>query len=124
MAGIIKRGNGSENVPSTFSGVVDRIFQDNINRFFQDDFWGFPGVQHQTGVPANLRETDKTYELELVAPGLKKDDFTLNVSNDMLTVSFEHKEEDNEEDKDKGWLRKEYRKQSFSRNFHLDDTVD
>src|SRR5580692_7447260 len=113
MSNIMKKGNGHD-VPaqSTLSGYVDRLFQDNLNRFFHDDFWGFSGVQNQNNVPVNIRETDKNYELSLVAPGLKKEDFHLDVSDDMLTVSVEHHEENNKENKDHGWLRREYRMQS------------
>lgn len=121
---IIKRNNGNTAMPaSTVSNWVDQLFQDNLNRFFNDDFWGFKGLE-KSNVPVNLRETDKTYEMELVAPGLKKEDFKLNVQNDMLTVSFEHKDEKQEGGKDEGWLRQEYRAQSFTRSFHLDDSVD
>lgn len=122
---IIKRNDGNTNVPArSVSGWVDQLMQDNLNRFFTDDFWGFNGANYKTGVPVNLRETDKTYEMELVAPGLRKEDFKLNVSSDMLTVSFEHNESQNEENKSEGWLRREYKMQSFTRSFSLDDTVD
>ena len=47
----------------------------------------------------------------------------MNISDNMLTVSFDHKEEDKEENKDEGYLRHEYRRQSFSRSFTLDETV-
>jgi HSP20 family protein len=125
MINIMKRGNGNATMPATsFSGLVDQIFQNNLNRFFNEDLWGFQGVTNRTTVPVNLRETDKTYELQLVSPGLKKEDFKINVSGDMLTISFEHKEENNQENKDEGWLRKEYRTQSFTRSFNLDDTID
>lgn len=122
---IIKTNNGGSKMPArTYSNWIDHLFQDNLNRFFNDDFWGFSGLERQVNVPVNLKETDKTYEMELVAPGLKKEDFKLNVSNDMLTVSFEQKEENTEENKNEGWLRREYQMQSFSRSFNLDDTVD
>jgi HSP20 family protein len=123
---IMKRENGNEMqaTPSTFTGLVDRLFQDNLNRLFHDDYWGFSGLHHQNNVPVNVRETDKDYQVELVAPGLKKENFHLNVSDDMLTISFEHKEENNKENKEEGWLRKEYLMQSFDRSFNLDDTVD
>jgi HSP20 family protein len=122
-ANIIKR-NGRSNTPApaSFTGLVDQIFQDNLNRFFHDDFWGFNGVTQQNNIPVNVRETDKTYEMDLVAPGLSKQDFKLNVANDMLTISFEHKEENNQEEDN--WLRREYKMQSFTRSFNLDDTVD
>jgi len=123
-ANIIKRKNGRSNMPepTSFSGLVDQIFQDNLSRFFNNDFWGFDGVNQRGNIPVNLRETDKTYEMELVAPGLKKEDFKLNVTNDMLTVSFEHKEENNQENNN--WIRQEYKMQSFSRSFNLDDSID
>ena len=72
----------------------------------------------------NIRETDKSYEMEVVAPGLRKEDFNVSISDNVLTVSFEHKQENKEESKGEGYLRQEYRMQSFSRSFTLDDTVD
>ena len=124
MTTIMKRDNGSSNMPSTFTGLVDQLFQDNLTRFFNDDFWGSGSVSRSSQVPVNIKETDKTYEMELVAPGLKKEDLKLNVSNDMLTVSFEHKEENNQGDQKAGWVRNEYLQRSFSRSFTLDETVD
>ncbi|RTL60275.1 MAG: Hsp20/alpha crystallin family protein [Sphingobacteriales bacterium] len=122
---IIKRSNGTTNTPAkNVSSWMDQLLQDNLNRFFNDDFWGFNGLNQQVSVPVNLRETDKSYEMSIVAPGLHKEDFKLNVTNDLLTVSYEHKDEKNEKEKPDGWLRTEYRMQSFSRSFTLDDTVD
>ncbi len=125
MNTLMKRNNGNGNLPATsFSGMVDKIFQDNLNRFFDDDFWGFGGLDRSVNVPVNVRQTDKSYELELVAPGLKKEDFKINVNGDMLTIGFEHQEDNNQQNKDEGWLRKEYKMRSFSRSFSLDDTID
>lgn len=125
MNTLTKRTNGNGNLPATsFSGIVDRIFQDNLSRFFDDSFWGFNGLNHNVGVPVNLKETDKTYELEVVAPGLKKDDFRVDLQDDMLTVSFDLQQQQEEQSKEEGWLRREYRMQSFSRSFHLDDTIE
>ncbi len=120
MTNIIKKENGR---PATFGSVVDQLFQTNLDRFFDDHFWGFYGLQAGTSVPANVREKDKSYELEVIAPGLRKEDFQLSLSGGTLTVSFEHKEEKNEKDADR-WLRREHRSQSFTRTFTLDDTVD
>ena len=122
---IIKRNNGTSTVPARqFNTWVDQLLHDNLNRFFNDDLWGFSGINQQGNVPVNLRETDKTYEMSLVAPGLRKEDFRLNVTDNLLTISYEQKEEQNDQHKEQGWLRKEYRMQSFSRSFTLDDTVD
>jgi HSP20 family protein len=119
----MKRSNG--HVPATsFGSLVDRLFQDNVSRILKDDTWGFDGVNHKVTVPVNMRETDKGYELELVAPGLQKEDFKINVSGDLLTISYEHKTSHEQENKQEGWLRREYSTQSFSRSFGIDDTVD
>ncbi len=121
MANIIKRNQG--NLPmTTLSGLVDRVFNDSLTRFFDDDYWGSTGLWNR--VPVNIRETDKTYEMEVVAPGLKKEDFSVQVTNDMLNISYEHKEENKEDNQAEGYVRSEYRTQSFSRSFSLDDTVD
>lgn len=118
-------GNGNSNMPATtFSGLVDNIFQKNLNRFFDDEFWGFNGVTQNTSVPVNVRETDKSFEMELVAPGLKKEDFKININGDRLAVSFERQDHADQQSKEEGWLRKEYHKRSFTRLFELDDTID
>ena len=125
MTTVMKRTNGNGNLPATnFSGLVDTVFRNDLSRFFNDDFWGFSGLDRRVNVPVNVRETDTSYELELVAPGLRKEDFKVNMSGDLLTVSFRHQEENNEENRSGSWLRKEYRQQSFSRSFTLDDTLD
>ncbi len=74
-------------------------------------------------MPVNIRETDSSYELEIIAPGLKKQDFQLNLSGETLTISFEQKEENKEQSKN-AWLKQEYRKQAFSRSFTLNEYVD
>src|SRR5215469_5270001 len=114
MPNIIKKDTTQ---PATLGSAVDQLFQQNLNRWFDDDFWGFNGLQNRAMVPMNVRETDKTYELELVAPGLDKKDFNLTCSGDMLTVSFEHKEEPKQQqsEQENRWLLREYRYQSFTR---------
>ncbi len=122
MANILKKDNSRQ--PANFGSVVDQIFQNNLSRFFDDSYWGFSGDVNRTKIPVNLRESDANYEMELVAPGLRKEDFQLNVSGDMLTVSFEEKNENKESNIQEGWIRQEFRTRSFSRSFHLNDAVD
>ena len=122
MTNIMKR-NG-RNIPSRPATTwVDQLLQDNLNSFFND----FPVLRTGTtnlSVPVNLRETDKTYEMEFMAPGLKKEDLKIQATNDLLTVSYEQETKNEESDKHEGWLRQEYRMESWSRSFTLDDTVD
>jgi HSP20 family protein len=124
MNNIVKKENNRQ--PATFGSVVDQIFRNNLSRFFDDENWGFTGLGRSldSSLPlANARETDKAYEMELIAPGLKKEDFKLGIEGDMLTVSYQPEAEKKEEKED-GWFKMEYRKQAFSRSFALDDTVD
>lgn len=120
MNNIIKK---ADNRPTTFGSVVDELFQNNFNRFFDDRLWGFNGLPSDTRVPVNIVETDTNYEVQVVAPGLKKEDFQLAFTGDTLTVSFEHHDQKAEGDQRK-WIRREYRSASFSRSFTVDSTVD
>lgn len=120
MNNIIKK---TDNRPTTFGSVVDELFQNNLNRFFDDRPWGFNGLSTESRVPVNIRETDTSYEIEVIAPGLKKEDFQLSFTGDTLTVSFEKADEKTLGDGQK-WIRREYRSGAFSRSFTVDGTVD
>ena len=70
----------------------------------------------------NIRENESQYEVQVIAPGLHKEDFSINVEKDMLHISFEQKK-DTKETEDK-WLKQEFRLQSFKRSFSLNEKVD
>jgi HSP20 family protein len=73
-------------------------------------------------IPAvNIKENGDHYTVCLAAPGLNKEDFRLDVEDNMLTISSE-KEETKEEKEDK-FNRREYSYTSFSRSFSLPDDV-
>jgi HSP20 family protein len=59
--------------------------------------------------------------LELNVPGRKKDDFKITVDKNILTVSFEKKEE--EKDENKKIIKREFVTQSFKRSFTLDEKI-
>jgi HSP20 family protein len=110
--------------PETFGNVVDNIFQNSIRRFFDDNFRDRDGRLSPGAVPVNVRETEKQYEVDLIAPGCRKEDFLIRMDGNQLTVSFDHQEEKRQQDEKTGWSRNEYVQRSFSRAFSLDDTVD
>lgn len=117
---IAKRQNG--NSPVTFGSVFDNIFENSLHRFFDDSFWAADRSQPTGKVPVNIRETDQQYELDVIVPGLKKEDFNISVEGNMLTVSFEQKNQDGFEKP--GCIRTEYVQRSFSRSFTLDERID
>ena len=78
--------------------------------------------ERRMNVPAvNITEQKDEYLVSLAAPGLKRDDFKLDVYGNMLTISSE--KEENKEEKDKRFTRKEYSYSSFSRSFTLPEEI-
>lgn len=94
-----------------------------VNDFFNPwNNWFDNGFEKALSVPAvNIAETDKHYNVSVAAPGMKKDDFKINVNGDMLTISAEREETTEEEDKQ--YNRREYNYSSFSRSFTLPEEV-
>jgi HSP20 family protein len=100
----------------------------NAPALFEDFFkpwneWFNAGLLGSTlNVPAvNISETDKSYEVTLAAPGMKKEDFRIDVEGNLLTVSSQ--KEHREEDSSKKFSRKEYSYSSFSRSFNVPQEV-
>src|SRR5579863_7787660 len=119
---IEKKQNGNPSV--RFGNVVDNLFQNSLRRFFDDNFWENEGSLITSNVPVNVRETEQQYELDVIAPGCSKEDFSVDIQDNQLTISYNHKDNKKEQDQKVGWVRNEYLKRSFSRTFTLDDTVD
>ena len=95
-----------------FNDVFDAI----INDTFLND-------RMTSRVPAaNISETKDNYHVELAAPGLKKDDFKLNLDRNVLYISVEQRQESNGEQK--SYSKKEYSYSSFVRSFTLPNTAD
>lgn len=69
----------------------------------------------------NITETNDEYQVSLAAPGLKKEDFKIDIDGNMLSISC--MKEENKEEKEKKFTRREYSYQSFSRSFQLPEEV-
>ena len=69
----------------------------------------------------NITEEPNSYQLSLAAPGMKKEDFKIDVDGKMLTISSE--KEEKKEDKNKKFTRKEYSYCSFCRSFSLPEEI-
>lgn len=102
---------------TSFNNFMGDFFS-TMPSLFRDDF-NVPGAKHF--VPVNIKENEQGYVLEVVAPGLEKEDFTINLEQNILTISAEKKAEtENANGKD---IRKEYKYQSFKRSFTVDDNI-
>ncbi len=96
---------------------------------FMDDFLGldrYPVRYNNSGfksLPAvNISEGENEFTIEVAAPGLEKKDFKINLENDVLTIASVR--EDNKEEIQENYTRKEFGYCNFSRSFNLPDTVD
>jgi len=69
----------------------------------------------------NIIENENDFVLELAAPGKTKEDFKINLENQLLTISSEVKEE--KEETKKNYTRREFVFNSFSRSFTLPKNI-
>jgi len=114
------RNNGKNQLfPATLNGLMENLFSGNFPAHFDDHFQ----KEWSNGKPAvNITESETGYELSLVAPGISREDFKMNVNGKVLSIAFEKKETQKEEGKK--WLREEFSTRSFKRSFTLSDVVD
>ena len=105
----IIRFNRPNALSDAFQNFFDNDFVDMFNRKGMDPL-------------ANILEHPDSFELDLAAPGLKKDDFKIHLENNILTISSELKDEVSEESRN--YTRKEFHYSTFSRSFTLPRTVD
>ena len=98
---------------------------DEMNRMVRtvfDDDWNLPVYRDSIWNPAvDVKENEKSYVLTADIPGLTKKNVKINVSNGVLTVHGERKEE--KENKDGKFYYRERHIGSFSRSFQLPETV-
>ncbi len=94
------------------------FFTDFLNHSLSD-FVGADSVVNQPGV--NVLETPDAFRLEIAAPGFDKQDFSIQVEGDQLTVGANR--ETTTEDKQERFMRREFHYSSFKRSFNLPETV-
>ena len=93
-----------------------------IDDFINTD-WNLKVPTFSGTVPAvNIKELDSQFEIELAVPGMKKDDFEIEVEDGVLSISSTQEEEQvNEKGK---FTRREFSYSSFRRSFTLPESVD
>lgn len=98
--------------------VLDDLFKP-WNEWFDE---GTAFFNRQLTIPAvNVSETKENFMVTLAVPGMKKEDFNIRIDGNILTISCEKEEE--KEEHEKAFNRKEYNYSSFSRSFTLPDAV-
>ena len=93
-----------------------------FNDFFNTDYMPKASC---TAPAINVTESDKDYTVELAAPGLKKEDFKVNINDDgNLVIKMEQKQEQKEEDKSRHYLRREFSYSKYEQTLILPDDVE
>jgi HSP20 family protein len=94
-----------------------------FNGFFDNDEWMTRA--NATAPAINVFETEKAYEVELAAPGMKKENFNVHIDEDNnLVISMEKKDENEENKKNGRYLRREFSYAKFQQTMILPDDVD
>lgn len=95
--------------------VINDLFNEMFENSISPDFrkWNMPAV--------NIKNFEDRYELHLAAPGLKKEDFKINIEEDQLTI-FVSKEAETKE-MEENYLRREFQFSSFTRKFTIPEDV-
>ena len=111
----------SKPLENSFNTFVDDLFGE-LPVLFRTEF-------NSTGrkgfVPVNVKETDKSYQLEVVAPGFEKTDFKVTLDQNLLTISAEKNTSASlSTDQNEKQIRREYSYPSFKRSFTLDEKID
>ena len=104
-------------VHKSFNNFMDDFFA-TAPSIFRDDLVTPP---FKSFTPVNVKETENDYVLEVIAPGFQKENFKINLDNNMLTISAEKEKEG--ENKNETFIRNEYKQQSFSRSFSIDENI-
>ena len=95
-----------------------------LEDFFKTDLWPDLTNKNRANTPAvNVSETDKEYKIDVAAPGLNKNDFKIDLEDNILTISSEKEEKNEEQDKENNYLKREFCYTAFSRSFVLPDNV-
>ena len=114
----------------TQANFSHKPFEGTLNNFVDDLLTELPALfktefnqsDRKGSVPVNVKETEKSYQLEVIVPGFEKADFKINLEQNLLTISAEKKEEVREENEKQ--IRREYSYRSFKRSFTLDEKTD
>lgn len=97
------------------------VFPAFVNEILRPDWFGGIDNFQSALPPVNVKENEKDFELELAAPGRKKEDFNVEIDNGLMTISAEQKSEDTRSDEN--YTRREFSYTSFKRSFSLPKTV-
>jgi HSP20 family protein len=99
-------------------------FLDFAKEFWNDDLYLYTSPffeSKRNGGLSNVAENENEYVIEISAPGLKKEDIKIELENDVLKIYSNF--EDQKEEKNGGYYRREFVKSSFERSFAIPKNI-
>ena len=105
-------------------GQVDRLFDSFLEGFGRMAPHTAAAARMPMSVKVDVSESDDDISIRADLPGLEEKDIDVSVSGNVLTITGEKKAEHEEEDKGRNYHLVERSSGSFSRSFHLPETVD
>lgn len=99
--------------------TVPSLFDDFFTRDWLDSSLANWRVSGATLPAVNVMETNDDFRIEVAAPGMKRDAFRVELDNNVLTISSEREDKNEEKDSDGNYTRREFSYQSFQRSFSL-----
>lgn len=104
------------------NGALKSPYTDIFNSLFNPEPYLAKSTVSQIP-PVNVAETENEFHIEMAAPGLKKENFKINIEKDQLSISADHKVESHDTEVKK-YNRKEFDYTSFNRTFTLPESAD
>lgn len=99
-----------------------RFYNQPATRNVMDNFFGTPANQSRTGnTPSNIYEHENAFVIELAVPGYSKENFSITLEQQMLTIAAEEKQHEITDDK---FFRREFGLKGVNRSYALPKTVD
>lgn len=94
---------------------INQLFDEIWNNFEQSNV-------AKNRIPANIMEADAHYVIDIIAPGRKKEHFSIETEKGVLTISYQANTVT--EHVQFKVLRQEYKSLNFNRSFTLDNKID
>jgi HSP20 family protein len=101
-------------VPTTFSNLIDKFFNESLSRQGGSAYSFVPKV--------DIVETEKAFSIHVAVPGVNKEDFKIDLNDNFLTISGERKFVGEKESSNFRSIETQYG--TFSRSFAMPENVD
>lgn len=99
--------------------TIPSLFDDFFTRDWLDSSLANWRVSGATLPAVNVMETNDDFRIEVAAPGMKRNDFKVELDNNVLTISSQREDKNEEKDENGNYTRREFSYQSFQRSFSL-----